>query len=232
MIPTSISFVLPMYNEKNGIRETARKLAAIAKELTGDYEIIISDDASTDGSGLVADEMARGDSHIKVVHLERNTKFGGALKAGIERAEKEIIIYTDSDLPIETGDIKNALGLLDESDIVTAYSKIKKGETMRRVIMSKVYNFLVQFLFATNIKDINSGFKIYKRKVFKEMKLISKSPFIDVEIFVNAKNKNFKIKQYPVIFKHRKMGESYISRPAVIMQTAIDMLKLKFKGVG
>ena len=62
------------------------------------------------------------------------------------------------------------------------------------------------------------------------MRLISKSPFIDVEIFVNAKNKNFKIKQYPVIFKHRKIGESYISRPAVIMQTALDMLRFKIKG--
>lgn len=232
MTLTSISFVLPMYNEKKGIRETAKKLAVIAKELTGDYEIVVSNDASTDGSGSVADEMAREDSHIKVVHLKRNTKFGGALKAGIARAQKEIIIYTDSDLPIEIEDIKNALKLLDESDIVTAYSRIKKGETMRRVIMSKVYNFLVQFLFATNIKDINSGFKIYKRKVFNGMKLISKSPFIDVEIFVNAKNRNFKIKQYPVIFKHREAGESYISRPAVIMQTALDMLKFKFKGVG
>ncbi|GAG15376.1 unnamed protein product, partial [marine sediment metagenome] len=94
-------------------------------------------------------------------------------------------------------------------------------------IMSKVYNFLIHFLFRTNIRDINSGFKIYKKKVFENMELISESPFIDVEIFVRAMKRNFVIKQYPVIFKHRGKGVSYISRPSVILATIKDMLKFK-----
>jgi glycosyltransferase involved in cell wall biosynthesis len=217
-----------MYNESRAIGNTVKKITRIAKELTGDYEIIIANDGSTDASGRIIDRIAEGNPRVKVEHLKRNTKFGGALRKGLSRARKEIIIYTDSDLPIDSDDIKAALSLLDGCDIVTAFSKIKKGETIKRVIMSGVYNFLIQFLFKTNIKDINSGFKIYRRKVFENMELISNSPFVDVEIFVKAMKRNFVIKQYPIIFKHREAGKSYISRPAVVLATARDMLKFKF----
>jgi glycosyltransferase involved in cell wall biosynthesis len=216
-----------MYNESKGIEETLRGLTKIAGELSDDYEIIISDDASSDDSALIASKIAQKDSRVKVERLEKNTKFGGALKAGIKRARKDIIIYTDSDLPVSADNIKEALGLLQKCDIVTAYSTVKKGENLKRVIMSKVYNFLIQFLFGANIKDINSGFKIYKRKIFENMRLISESPFIDVEIFIEAIRRNFTIEQYPVVFRQRAEGKSYISRPAVVLATIRDMLKFK-----
>ena len=230
MNPTSISFVIPMYNESQAILDTIKKLSQIAKELTNDYEIIIANDGSTDDSGPIVDRITEQDPHVKIVHLARNTKFGGALKTGIKRAQKDIIIYTDSDLPVDFQDIKGALALLSECDIVTAFSKIKKGENLKRIIMSKVYNFLIQFLFKTNIKDINSGFKIYKRKVFNGLDFLSNSPFVDVEIFVKAMKRNFVIKQYPVIFKNREKGKSYISRPSVVFKTVTDMLKFKISG--
>jgi len=221
---TSTSFVMPMYNESKTIEKTIKELTSIAKELVDDYEIIIADDGSSDGSGLIIDKIAQEDSHVKVVHLEKNTKFGGALRAGIKLAQKDVIIYTDSDLPISFSDISGALSMLGDCDIVTAYSCIKKGENFLRIIMSQVYNFLIQSLFRTNIKDINSGFKIYKRKVFDGVKLNSNSPFIDVEIFITAKRKNYIIEQYPVIFKHRERGKSYIARPAVVLKIIMDML--------
>jgi len=227
MSPTSVSFVIPMYNESRAIGDTVKDITLIAKGLTDDYEIIIANDGSTDDSGRIIDKISEEDPHVKVEHLKRNTKFGGALKRGLKRAQKDIIIYTDSDLPVDSDDIKGALSLLDAGDIVTAFSKVKKGETLKRIIMSKVYNFLIQFLFKTNIKDINSGFKIYKRKVFENMELISNSPFVDVEIFVKALKRNFIIKQYPVVFKHRERGKSYISRPAVVFTTAMDMLRFR-----
>lgn len=229
MNPTSISFVMPMYNESQAIGDAIDKISRLAEELSSDYEIIIADDGSSDDSGAIADKRAEKDSHIKVVHLGKNTKFGGALKAGIGKAAKDVIVYTDSDFPIKVEDIKKALTLLEGCDIVTAYSSVKKGENIKRVIMSKVYNFLIEFLFRTNIKDINSGFKIYRRKIFEGVELISESPFIDVEIFVNAIRKGCLIKQYPVIFAHREKGKSYISRPSVVLKTISDMLGFRFR---
>lgn len=217
-----------MFNEREGIRDTIEELTAIAGNLTDDYEIIISDDGSTDGCGKEADKLAAEDSRLKVVHLPANTKFGGALKAGLKEAKKDIIIYTDSDLPVGLPDMKKSLSLMSESDIVTAASIVKKGENLKRKIISAVYNFLIQFLFRTNIKDINSGYKIYKREMIKDMDLISMSPFIDVEIFLKALKKGAKIREYPIIFRIRQRGLSKISRIPVITQTFIDMFKVRF----
>ena len=228
MSPYSISFVLPMYNEREAIEDTVEEIRIIAKSLTSDYEIIIADDASTDGSAEIADRLTKEDSRIKVVHLLSNTKFGGALIAGLKQATKGIIIYTDSDLPVSFLDIKKSLLLLEDADIVTATSIVKKGENIKRKIISRVYNFLIQTLFKTNIKDINSGYKIYKRGIFKGMDLKSASPFIDVEIFLRAKASGAKIKEYPLIFRPRRQGVSKVSRVPVILQTFLDMLKFKF----
>jgi glycosyltransferase involved in cell wall biosynthesis len=224
-----ISFVLPMYNESANIEDTVRRVSALAAELCSDYEIVITDDASTDGSAAIVDALAAGDPHIKLVRLARNTKFGGALKAGLKAALKPVIVYTDSDFPVKEEDIHKALQLFDSADIVTGYSMVIKDSSLKRIAMSKVYNFLVELLFDLKIRDINSGFKIYKKEVLKDLNLISNSPFVDVEIFAEAVKRGFKVKQYGLIFELRTKGRSTISRPGVIAQTFCDMLAYKFR---
>lgn len=224
----NISFVFPMFNEAENIEETIGRATALAVEICDDYEIVIVDDASTDGSGDLVDKLASSDKHIKSIRLKVNTKFGGALKEGLKNVAKEIAVYTDSDLPAKEEDIKKALELLDGCDIVTAYSLVLKDASLKRIIMSKGYNFLVRLLFGLKIRDINSGFKIYKKKVLEGLDLKSRSPFIDVEIFAQAVKRGFTIKQYGLIFDLRMKGQSTISRMGVVARTFWDMLKYRF----
>jgi len=220
----SISFVFPMFNEADNIAGTIARATALAGEICLDYEIIIADDASTDNSSDIVAGISEKDPHVKLVRLAKNSRFGGALKAGLFAATKDIIIYTDSDFPAKEEDIKKAAACLDGSDIVTAYSLVLKDSSLKRIAISKTYNFLVHLLFGLKIHDINSGLKIYKRSVFDGMKLKSMSPFIDVEIFGEAVKKHCRIKQYGLIFELRTGGVSTISRPGVIARTFADMI--------
>jgi glycosyltransferase involved in cell wall biosynthesis len=223
-----ISFVFPMFNESENIGLTLARATDMAHSLCDDYEIVVVDDASIDDSADVVVRIAAGDAKIKLIRLMRNTKFGGALKEGLKNASKDIVIYTDSDFPAKEEDIRKALEFLDGADIVTAYSLVMKDTSLKRIIMSKVYNFLVHLLFGFRIKDINSGLKIYKKKALEGLNLRSKSPFIDVEIFAEALRRGFKIKQYGLIFELRTMGTSFISRPSVVARTFYDMLAYRF----
>src|SRR3989338_843671 len=223
MTRQSISFVLPMFNEASGIERTAKAVTTIARDLADDYEIIIVDDASTDSSGDIADSLSRADSHIKSIRLRKNTKFGGALKAGLMAAVKDLVLYTDADLPVKEEDAKEALKLIGPADVVTAYSLVIKDSSLKRIIISKGYNFLVRLLFGLDIRDINSGFKIYKKKVLEGMALKSMSPFIDAEIFCEAMKRGFKIEQYGLIFQLRTKGKSTISRFSVMARSFYDM---------
>ncbi len=228
MMKPGISFVFPMFNEAENIDDTIRRATLLARELTDDYEIVIADDASTDGSGDLVDAIAAKDPHVKSVRLKVNTKFGGALSEGLKNASKDVVIYTDSDFPAREEDIKKALALLDSADVVTAYSLVIKDSSLKRIIMSKVYNFLVRVLFGLRLRDVNSGLKIYKKKVLEGLHLISRSPFIDVEIFAEAAARGFVIKQYGLIFELRTKGTSSISRMSVVMRTFRDMFVYRF----
>lgn len=223
----SISFVLPMFNESGNIEDTIRRIKSLAGELTDDYEIVIADDASTDGSADIAENLAKTDPIIKVIRLSKNTKFGGAFAKGFKGASKDVIIYMDSDMPADEKDIKASFFLIDGNDIVTGYSKVKKGENIKRKVISVVYNLLVQTLFGLSIKDINSGYKVVKRSVIEGIEFISQSPFVDVEIFIHAKKKGCKVLQFPLVFKPRPAGKSYIARLPVILATFRDMLKVR-----
>lgn len=227
MKSSGISFVFPMYNEADNIAETARRATALARRLTDDYEIVIVDDASTDGSAEAVAEIASRDHHVKLIRLKTNTKFGGALREGLMNAAKAVVVYTDSDFPAREQDIEQAMGMLDGSDVVTAYSLVVKDTSLKRITMSKAYNFLVRLLFGLRLRDINSGLKIYRREVLQGMDLRSRSPFIDVEIFVEAARRGFRISQYGLIFDLRTKGSSSISRPAVVARTFFDMISYK-----
>lgn len=224
----SLSFVFPMFNEYENIRNTIARASKLARELTEDYEIVVVDDASTDKSVEVVRGITEKNSHIKIICLKSNTKMGGAIKEGFKNATKDIVIYTDSDFPVKEDYIKKALNMLGDADIVTSYSIVIKDPKLIRIIMSKTYNFLVQLFFGLNIPDINGALKIYKRKVFEVIKPKSNSPFIHPEIFAEAVKSGFKIKQYGIIFEPRTKGKSSVVKINIIARTISDMLIYRF----
>ncbi|MDD4013381.1 MAG: glycosyltransferase family 2 protein [Candidatus Omnitrophica bacterium] len=223
----SISFVLPMYNEKDNIEKAVAMLAALAPRLADDYEIVFVDDASTDGSADIAETVSSRMPEVKVFRLKENSKFGGAFAEGFRRASKDVIIYMDSDIPVRPEDIEASFPLIRENDVVSAYSVVKKGDTLKRKIMSLVYNFMVRALFGLSIRDINSGYKIARRETVKDAVFVSRSPFVDVELFAHAAKKKARIAQFPVTFLGREGGISYMARPSIILATFRDMIKVR-----
>ncbi len=228
----SLSFVLPMYNEAEIIKGTIESLTRVARGLTYDYEIVIVDDASTDGSGSIVTELAEKNNRIRLITLEKNTMFAGALKKGLQSAVKEVIVYTDSDLGIDEEDIRKALALIEKADIVNTFSQRQKGETLWRMMLSIVYNSFVNSLFKLHVRDINSSFKIFRRSALQGMELISRSPFIDGEILIRAKAAGRRIVQTPIVFKDPLTRESAMGRPSIILATFRDILKFFLKKIG
>lgn len=226
----SVSFVFPVYNEAENLETTLARAIALAGRIAEDYEIVVADDASTDGSAAIVERLAGSDRHIKPVRLTRNTRFGGALAAGIAAASKDVIIYTDADFPAREEDIVKALDLVGAADVVTAYSLVIKDASLKRIVMSRTYNFLVRLLFGLRLRDINSGLKIYTRRAVEGLRLRSTSPFVDVEIFVEARRRGCAIAQYGLIFDLRTRGSSTIARPGVVARTFWDMLVYRFGG--
>jgi glycosyltransferase involved in cell wall biosynthesis len=224
--PPSLTVVFPMYNEEAYIE---RAVAAAREALERfDYEIVIVDDASTDGTGALADALARADPRVRVVHNPVNRRLGGALRAGYAAATKDLVFYTDADLPIDLQQVPRAVRLLEyqQADIVAAYRFDRTSEGLLRAIYTFSYNHLIRTLFGLRVRDVNFAFKLFRRSVLDRFVLQSEGSFIDAEFLLRAKKSGCSIIQIGLDYFPRTRGISTLASFGVIATILREMAKL------
>jgi glycosyltransferase involved in cell wall biosynthesis len=224
----SVSLVIPMFNEAENI-EHAIACAIGALELYGgDYEIVLVDDASTDGSPAIVARLAAENPRIRVLTHEVNRKLGGALKTGFAAATKDLVVYMDADLPFDPHAIGPAIRALEvtRADVIAGYRLDRTAEGLRRTVYSYLYNSLIGLLFGWPHRDINFSFKLLRREVLEAIELRSEGSLIDAELIVKAKNLGFVIQQLGLDYFPRSRGVSTLSSPAVIGKILRELVEL------
>ena len=237
MTPTpfqKLSIFFPMWNEEAYIhravgyaKDECERLLQAGEIL--DYELIVVDDASTDSTPQLADELAANDPHVKVVHHPVNRKLGGSMKTGFAAATGDIVLYTDADLPFDMAEVGHALRLMRyyEADIVSAYRHDRTGEGSSRAIYTFFYNLLIRRLFGVRMRDINFAFKLAKTEIFEHIQLQSEGSFIDAELIISAKKLGYEVIQFGVDYFPRTRGESTLASAGVIKKIVREMLQLR-----
>jgi len=220
----SVSLVLPMFNEMDYIKKAVSRAVSVLEPITTDFEIIIVDDASNDGSEEIADRLSGNDNRIKVIHHKKNRKLGGVLKSGFALASKEIVIYTDIDMPFDYSLLEKFIALMDGADIINGY-RADYRESFKRIIYSKVYNILIKAIFGLKVKDVNFSMKIFKKRVIDSINLKSEGSFINAEALAKAQYLMYKIKEVPVVYFPRQWGSSRLSAIPVIIKIIYEMIK-------
>jgi len=230
----SLTIFFPAWNEEDTIEravEAAREAGAglIEAGEIGWFEVLIIDDASTDSTPQLADQLADKLDFVRVVHHGENRKLGGSLKTGFIESRGELILYTDADLPFDMAEAAKAVRLLRiyEADIVSAFRFDRTGEGPRRLVYSYVYNHLVQVLFGVRLRDLNFAFKLVRRDVFEHVTLASEGSFIDVELLARAQALGFRIVQFGVDYFPRTRGISTLSSNTVIVKILKEMMGLR-----
>jgi len=229
----SLTFFFPMWNEEEMIlrtigvaTETGNDL--IASGVLRDYEVLIVDDASTDATGKIADELAAADRRIRVVHHAETRKLAGSVRTGLAEAISDLILYTDADMPFDLDDLGKALRLMQvyDADIVSASRFDRTGEGAKRALYSHLYNSMVKLLFQLRLRDVNFAFKLLRREVLEHVELVSEGSFIDVELLSKAQRLGYYIIQFGVDYFPRERGTSTLSTPSVIMTIVREMGRL------
>lgn len=203
----SISLFYPMYNEVGSVEPMTRKALQVLAALTDDFEILIIDDGSSDGSEKIADQLAKEDAHVKVIHHQGNKGYGQALRTGFARASKDVVAYTDCDEPFDLWLLRDALAKLKDHDMVIGY-RANRWEGWKRFIFSKGYNFLVTILFGVHARDINFSCKLIRREDLKRFHLGAGTVFIDGELLAEAAREHLTVYEMPIDYLPRKFGES------------------------
>ncbi len=232
--PPSLSIFLPMFNEEENIRpaiETAKETceAMLSSAQIRSYEIIIVNDASSDGTGKIADELAATDPTVRVVHHPVNRKLGGAMKSGFAAASGELVLYSDADLPFDMNELMKAVRVqrLYDADIVSVYRHDRTTEGLLRAVYTHAYNGLLWLLFGLRIRDVNFSFKLCRRSIFDHITLASEGSFIDAELLIRAERLGYRIVQFGTDYFPRIRGTSTLASPGVIVKIVTEMRSLR-----
>jgi len=219
----AVSVCIPSFNGERHIEEC---LDSIAAQTFEDFEVLVVDDASTDGTAAIADRLAREDPRVRVVHNAVNLKLGGALRAGYAAATKDLVFYTDGDAqydPTELALLVDSAG--DDVDVVQGYKR-RRGDNIARRVIGRVYHRFVRTMFGLKIRDTDCDFRLIRRALLDRVELVHSTGVICVEMVRKFQDAGARFVEVPVSHFPRTHGTSQFFRPGSVVRSLRDLAVL------
>jgi glycosyltransferase involved in cell wall biosynthesis len=206
-----VSVLIPAYNEAQHIKKNIEETIKTFNDFGCDYEIIIIDDGSTDDTFDFATEVSKKYSHVIVKRNFSNFGKGRALKKGARYISGKYVIFLDADMELHPAQLQTFFDImrLDNADVVIGskfHPNSKINYPWHRRIVSSVYFFLVKIMFNLPIHDTQTGLKLFKSNVLKDVfpRILVKQFAYDLEILVNAQHLGYRIAEAPVILDSKR----------------------------
>ncbi|HYE96192.1 MAG TPA: glycosyltransferase family 2 protein [Rubricoccaceae bacterium] len=226
-----VSLVLPAFNEAGNLEEAVAQAVPPLESITRAWEIVVVNDASTDGTGALADRLAAAHpGRVRPIHHETNKGLGGAIRSGFAAARGRVVIYTDADLPFDMRALADAYRHFEASgaDVLAGYRE-GRDDGLRRRLYSSVYNGLIRLALGIPVRDVNFALKMVRRDVLQRLALESDGSFIDAELLARARRAGFRFTEYGVRYTPRTRGTSTLSRPSVILRILADLVRFRMR---
>jgi dolichyl-phosphate beta-glucosyltransferase len=222
-----LSVVIPCYNEEQRLPRTVEQIERYLDARQTDYELVLVDDGSRDGTRGVMDAAAANNAAVRVEALPRNRGKGRALAVGVEAAKGDEILVTDADLSTPIAELEKLQAALDRGAGIAIgsralrESRVEVSQPVYRVLMGKGFNLIVQAVLLPGIWDTQCGFKLFRADVARRVfaGLITDGFGYDPEVLYRARRQGVKIVEVPVVWRN--------SAPTKVspLKSSWDMLK-------
>lgn len=227
--------IIPTYNERDNLRPLTERLLGLGLPL----DILFVDDGSPDGTGELAEELARTHPQVSVIHRNGKLGYASAVITGFRTALKgnyEWILQMDADLSHDPTAIPAFLQAATDHDLVLGSRYIGGVRVidweMSRVLLSWTANAYVRTITGLPSWDVTTGFRCYRRSVIERMdfgRLKANGYAFQIEMAYRTWRDGGRLAEVPIIFYGRQRGISKMSR-GIILEAAILVWRLRFSG--
>lgn len=227
------SIILPTYNEKENIKPLIKEI--ITYMPSKDYELVIVDDNSPDGTGKIVQELSKVNRSIKVIIRTEDKGLSKSIKQGILRSKGSKIIIMDTDFSHPSSTIPHLIKSLDNnSDMVVASRYVKYGHMdapLHKYFGSYMLNRIIGIILNVDIMDLTGGFLIIKKSSLMKLSLdkvfVGYGEFSFRLIYALKRNKGV-IKEIPFNYALRRYGESKTSLIKIGLKYIYEAFKTRF----
>lgn len=226
----SLSICMPAYNEEDNIAAMVADVLTTMRPRFHDFEIVVTNDGSSDRTGQVLEELARQHPELKPVHHEVNQGYGAAVYTALSHASKELIFFTDSDRQFKLEEIDRLLAKMGEADMIVGY-RAPRRDPFLRVLFGWGWSALVTLLFGYTARDIDCAFKLFPRSLFQEVgpTVRSRGATFSAEFLVRTKRAGYKIAEVPVSHLPRQAGSPTGARWDVISRAFRELWRFRLQ---
>lgn len=222
-----LTIIVPLFNEAESLPELVSWIDRTLDGRGWEYEIIMVDDGSTDGSWKVVRELAEADGRIHGIRFRRNYGKSAALYHGFKAAKGNVVVTMDADLQDSPEEIPEMYRMVTEDgwDVVSGWKQHRQDNKLTKNLPSKLYNATARWITGIHLHDMNCGLKAYRNEVVKNIEVYGEMhryiPYL-------AKNAGFeRITEKPVHHQKRKYGKSKFGLERFV-NGFLDLLSLWF----
>ncbi len=200
-----ISVVIATSNDGGTIEAAISSVTQFLDRMGRGHEIVVVDDGSTDATVKIATQLAASNRRIRVVQHDTPLGHGAALRAGFAAANYPLVLQLDGGGQFDAADIERLLGAIDQVDVVCGYREAAAGNP-RNHLASVLYRWLLRWVFAVQVRDVDCGFRLFRRAALRRIPIQSNGRFAVAEILAKATFMNMLVGEVPVNFRPRTTG--------------------------
>jgi glycosyltransferase involved in cell wall biosynthesis len=202
-----VTIVMPAYNEEDTIGDILPKLSAYVEDLG--WEVIVVNDASDDKTANIVENYKK----IKLINHPYNKGYGASLKSGVRFARNDYIVIMDADGQHNPEEIFNLIQYINEFDMIVGSRENQKSQDWIRKPGKILLNWTANYLSGIKIPDVNSGFRVIRKKCIEEfMHILPNSFSFSTTITLVLLKAGYNIKFVPININKRSGGKSNVKQ--------------------
>lgn len=203
----------------------AEALLAVLPEVAEQWELIIVDDGSRDGTGALVEALARR-PHVRAVRHPVRRGYGAAIRSGLSAARHEHVFFTDGDLQFDPAQIRRLIPELDAADVVAGYRHRRADHAGRR-LYAWLWNRMLRALLRVPVRDANCAFKLLRRRVVADLRLQAEGAVLSAELLARVVQRGYRVVEVPVDHFPRVQGKSSGGNAGVILRAFVELVRLR-----